>query len=225
MPVSIMRFARVPGYEQPSSAGDDEAWSRYGAQVAAASRQEQLAMSPADARKIVNSFASEAARGNITPNAFATGLFELSGYASSPDLGRRKIRNALKSPIGRMIADNPEIAKDLASSNLDLLRGVGVNPETAGKYLGVGATLLSQAKKDNLLRPDVSLGEVRDKLQKPLYSALQDFAVKNRANPVYKQILKKGMPNQRGYAPDGRSLEGVELHLKEFIPGLAHGPR
>jgi hypothetical protein len=209
-----MRFAAIPrGHEGL----DEGAWKRFGAPVAAASAETQVAMTPAEARQLLSRFTDEAARGNITPRAFTDGLFEISEYAKSPDMIRRTIRNNLKTPVGRIVAANPGVARALAGQHVGSLRGVGVNPETAKKYIGVGTDLLQQAKKDGLLRSDVTHGEVQEKLQKPLYGAIQNFAETNRTNPVFNELIRKTLPRISGYNRDGTPGKPLELLLRDFI--------
>jgi hypothetical protein len=216
-----MRFAAIPADFAASSADGEEfnegSWEQFGAPVAAASNETQVAMTPAEARQLLGRFTSEAVKGNITPDAFTTGLFTAGEYANSPDLIRRTIRNSLKSPVGRAVVANPGIARALGGQHVGKLKGVGVNPDTARKYVGLGADLLQQAKKDGLLRSDVTHGEIREKLQKPMYAAMQEFAETNRANPVFNELTRRGLPDIRGYNSDGTPRKPLEVLLQDFI--------
>lgn len=216
-----MRFAAVPADFAATPAEEEEfseeSWERFGAPVAAVSGEAQVAMTPAEARQLLGRFTSEAAKGNITPEAFTTGLFTAGEYAKSPDAIRRSIRNTLKSPIGRIVAANPGIARALGGQHVGKLQGVGVNPDTARKYVGLGADLLQQAKKDGLLRSNVTHGEIQEKLQKPMYAAMQGFAEANRDNPVFNELTRRGLPDIRGYNSDGTLGKPLEVLLQDFI--------
>lgn len=178
----------------------------------------EIAMTPAQAKQLLGRFANEARRGSITPSAFADGLSYASEWGKSPDLIRRDIRNSLKTPVGRMVAENPGIAQSLAESGLGALAGLGVNPESVKKHLGLGASLLNQAKADGLLRDNVTVGEIRTHLQKPLYDAMQDFATQNRKDPKLNSILKRAYGGQmQGYDPSGKPATGVEVLLGDYL--------
>jgi hypothetical protein len=225
-----VRFAAVPGFSQnddsyfdSSSNENDSSWQRFGAPVATTGQQDEIAMTPGQARNLLNKFGTEALRGSMTPTAFVEGIGRLNFYATSPDMIRREIRNDLDSPIGRIVAEDPRLAGDFAKSSLGMLKQFGVNPDAAEKYIGPVNLLLEQAKKDNLLRSDVTLNEVRDKLQKPLYSAMQGFAKDNRNNPQYNELIKRsfhGGPTGWTNGPkkgEFREIRGVPMLFSDFL--------
>ena len=188
-------------YMQSPEGGISELPGKLGSEVG------QVAMSREQARGLLDSFTKEALRGNITPQAFGDGLFESQAYGVSPDQGRRMIRNTLANPMARMMAENSGLAKEFARAGLGGLEALGVNPQTANKYLGLGGTLLDQARKDGLLKQDVTVGEVAEHFQRPLYGALQDFIRDNKDNPEIEALLRKAYPNAN--MPDGTLLEGL----------------
>jgi|TARA_R100000084_G_scaffold72112_1_gene32115 hypothetical protein len=167
----------------------------------------QLAMSREQARGLLDNFTKEALRGNITPETFGSGLFESQMYGVSPDQGRRVIRNTLKNPMARMMAENSGLAKEFAKAGLGGLEALGVNPQTANKYLGLGGTLLDQARKDGLLKQDVTVEEVAEHFQRPLYGALQDYIRDNKNNPEIEALLRKAYPDAK--MPGRTLLEGL----------------
>lgn len=171
----------------------------------------QIAMTREQARGLLDNFTTEAVRGNITPRAFADGLFEAQFYGVSPDQGRRAIRNSLASPLTSMLVQNSGLAKQLAGQNVGALQAFGVNPETARKYIGLGGDLLEQAKKDGLLKDSVTNEEVAEHLQRPLYGAIQDYIRDNKGNPQINGLLEKAYP--KGASPGKSILEGL---LYEF---------
>lgn len=171
----------------------------------------QTAMTREQARGLLNNFTQEALKGNITPRAFADGLFEAQFYGVSPDQGRRAIRNSLASPLTSMLVQNSGLAKQLAGQNVGALQAFGVNPETARKYIGLGGDLLAQAKRDGLLKDSVTVEEVAEHLQRPLYGALQDYIRDNSNNPQVNQLLQRAYP--KGRTGDKSFLEGL---LYEF---------
>lgn len=167
----------------------------------------QVAMTREQARGLLDNFTNEAMKGNITPQAFGDGLFEAQAYAVSPDQGRRTIRNALKNPMARMLANNSGLAKEFAKTGLGSLQSFGVNPEAVKKYIGLGGTLLDQARKDGLLRQDVTVEEVAEHFQRPLYGAFQDYVRENKDKPEVEALLRKAFPQAQ---IPGRSLmEGL----------------
>ena len=171
----------------------------------------QIAMSREQARGILDSFTKEALKGNITPQAFGNGLFELQQYGLSPDRTRRTIRNTLKNPMAKLMAENTGLAKEFAKSGLSGLSALGVNPQTANKYLGVGASLLEQAKKDGLLKDNVTNKEIAEQLQRPLYGAFQDYIKDNKSNPQVEAVLKKAFPD--AVTPGRSILEAVLIDI------------
>jgi len=215
-----MRFAGdvdLAGALETVTTPDQEAWEQFGAPVAAAASQEQIAMTPAEAKQLLGRFSDEALKGNMTPKAFTNGLFELSQYAKSPDAIRRQIRNNLKSPVGRFVAANPGAAAALAEQNVGRLKSAGVNPEAGKKYIGLGVDLLRQAKKDGLLRPDVTHREIQEKLQRPLYGAMQDFVNRSGSDPRLNQLIRRELPDIKGYDRHGRPLGPLQTLLGDFI--------
>ena len=191
--------------QEPDSPPDKELQGKLGMEVG------QVAMTREQARGLLDNFTTEAVRGNITPRAFADGLFEAQFYGVSPDQGRRAIRNSLASPITRMLVQNSGLAKQLAGQNVGALQAFGVNPETARKYIGLGGDLLQQAKQDGLLKDNVTVEEVAEHLQRPLYGALQDYIRDNSGNPQVNRLLQQAYP--KGRTGDKSFLEGL---LYEF---------
>jgi hypothetical protein len=148
--------------------------------------QGNIAMSRGQARQLIDRFTQEALKKNITPDAFQTGMFELSELGSSPDYSRRLIRNTLKSPGGRFAINNPGTASKLMGRFTE-----GVNPALAGKHMGLIKDVLQEAKNDNLLRPNVTVEETRKEIQQPIYGALMDWTKANMNNPEIQNILLK----------------------------------
>jgi hypothetical protein len=102
------------------------------------------------------------------------------------------IRNTLKSPMGSLIVENPGLASQVVGQFGGMLQAGGVNPALAGKHMGlVGSNLLQEAKKDNLLRSNVTNEEVRKEIQQPMHGALQDWLKANQKNPAVADVLLK----------------------------------
>jgi hypothetical protein len=146
--------------------------------------QGDIAMSRGQARQLIDRLTQEALRKNITPDAFVHGMFELSELGKSPDYSRRLIRNTLKSPGGRFAINNPGAASQLMGKFTQ-----GVNPALAGKHMGLIKDVLQEARKDDLLRSDVTLEETRREIQQPIYGALMDWTKANMNNPEVQNIL------------------------------------
>ncbi len=132
-----------------------------------------IAATPEEMRNLLDSFVKERKKGNVSAKAFNQGMLSLSIAGMSPNSISREIKNILKVPGSEFLVDNPELAKELGRKSLPLLTQFGVDPKTAEAYLGPGMDILQQAKKDGLLRPDVTDEQVANKIQKPLHSALQ----------------------------------------------------
>jgi hypothetical protein len=213
-----MRFASVPQFNQDDNSyfntdqdENDSSWERFGAPVAAAGMRDEIAMSRGEARNIINRTAQEALRGSITPQAFVSGLQTISEFANSPDMTRRAIRNTLATPGASTLINNPEILRTLARQKLDaysgMLQSAGVNPDSLNKHIGPGINIIQQLKKDNLLRSNVSLNEIRDEVQRPLYGALMDWTRENLNNPRMQQIIGRSSLGRnvqwgpRGFVP------------------------
>ena len=127
------------------------------------SQYEDIAMSRGTARQIIDRFTKEALNKNITPDSFLEGLSYLEEVGQSPDYTRRTIRNTLKSPIGKILLENPK----MIGQAVDQLDGLvkGVNIESAGKHMSLVNQIMQEAKKDNLFRSNVPLNEIRNEIQ------------------------------------------------------------
>jgi hypothetical protein len=150
-----------------------------------------IAMSRGQARQIIDRFAQEAIKKNITPDAFQEGLYYLGQVGQSPDFSRSMIRNTLKSPMGSLVVENPGLASQVAGQFGGMLQAGGVNPALAGKHMGLVGSLLQEAKKDNLLRPNVTMEEVRREIQQPMYGALQDWLKDKKSNMAATEVLNR----------------------------------
>lgn len=148
-----------------------------------------IAMSRGQARQIVDRFTQEAIKKNITPNAFTEGLYYLGQVGQSPDFTRSTIRNTLKSPMGALMLENPGLASQATSQFGNLIQGV--NPALAGKHMGLINQLLQEAKKDNLLRPNVTNEEIKREVQQPMYGALQDWLKDKKSQTAVSDVLKR----------------------------------
>jgi hypothetical protein len=173
-----------------------------------------IAMSRGQARKIIDRFTQEAVKKNITPAAFQEGLYYLGQVGQSPDFSRSMIRNTLKSPMGSLVVENPELASQVVGQFGGMLQAGGVNPALAGKYMGLVGSVLQEAKKDNLLRPNVTMEEVRKEIQQPMYGAMQDWLKTQRGNPAVPDILMR--------APVGSNVGG-SAKTKFDLPRIAAG--
>jgi hypothetical protein len=174
--------------------------------------QGDIAMSRGQARQLIDRFTQEAIKKNITPDAFQTGMFELSELGNSPDYSRRLIRNTLKSPGGRFAINNPGTASRLMGKFTE-----GVNPALAGKHMGLITDVLQEAKKDNLLRSNVTLEETKREIQQPIYGALMDWTKANMNNPEIQNVLLKA---PMGVNAEFRGKSGLIPIAAGFNPGL-----
>ena len=153
-----------------------------------------IAMSRGQARQIVDRFTQEAVKKNITPQVFAEGLYYLGQVAQSPDYTRSTIRNTLKSPIGRTLLENPGLIDNAVEQFGGLIENV--NPELAGKHMGLFNQIMQEAKKDNLFRANVTHNEIKREIQQPMHGALQDWLkAQNKNNPGAANVLTKSMLN------------------------------
>lgn len=148
-----------------------------------------IAMSRGQARQIIDRFTQEAVRKNITPNAFQEGLYYLGQVGQSPDFTRSTIRNTLKSPMGKLMLENPGLAGQAINQFGGLIEGV--NPVLAGRHMGLFNQLMEEAKKDNLLRPNVTHEEIKREIQQPMYGALQDWLKDKKSNVAATQVLNQ----------------------------------
>jgi hypothetical protein len=174
---------------------------------------DDVAMSRGQARQIIDRFTQEAVKKNITPNSFQEGLYYLGQVGQSPDFTRSMIRNTLKSPMGQLIIENPSLATQTVNQFGGLIEGV--NPALAGKHMGLMNQLLQEAKKDNLLRPNVTHEEIKREIQQPMYGAFQDWLKsQNKNNPGAANVLMR--------APVGGNIGGA-AKSKFDLPRLAAG--
>ena len=150
-----------------------------------------VAMDRGQARQIIDRFTQEAVKKNITPDALYEGLYYLGQVGQSPDFSRSMIRNTLKNPMGSLVVENPELASQVVGRFGGMLQTSGINPALAGKHMGLVGNLLKEAKKDNLLRSNVTTEEVRKEIQQPMHGALQDWLKANQKNPAIADVLLK----------------------------------
>jgi hypothetical protein len=148
-----------------------------------------VAMSRGQARQIIDRFTQEAVKKNITPDAFQEGLYYLGQVGQSPDFTRSTIRNTLKSPMGRLMLENPGLAGQTVNQFGSLVEGV--NPALAGKHMGLFNQLMQEAKQDNLLRPNVTYEEIKREVQQPMYGALQDWVKDRKSQTAATEVLNK----------------------------------
>ena len=148
-----------------------------------------IAATPEEMRNLLDSFVKERKKGNVSAKAFNQGMLSLSIAGMSPNSITREIKNILKVPGSKFLVDNPELAEELGRKSLPLLTQFGVDPKTAEAYLGPGMDILQQAKKDGLLRPDVTDEQVANEIQKPLYSALQGWMNKHADDPKIDELF------------------------------------
>jgi hypothetical protein len=148
-----------------------------------------IAMSRGQARQIIDRFTQEAVRKNITPNVFQEGLYYLGQVGQSPDFTRSAIRNTLRSPMGKLLLENPGLAEQAINQFGGLAEGV--NPALAGKHMGLFNQIMQEAKKDNLLRPNVTHEEIKREIQQPMYGALQDWLKDKKSNAAATDILNR----------------------------------
>jgi hypothetical protein len=205
--VRMMRFAGSWLTEAPGSNSADHeesAFQRFGALPAQSGEQGPVAMTRGQARGIIDKLSKEAVRGNITPNMFQSGLGELSRIGNSPDYSRRLIRNALATPATRLAIENPELARDAIHAFGSVISKAGANPMTVEKNFDAANVVLQQAKKDNLLRSDVTSEETRREIQQPMAGALHDWVRQNMNDPKIQRVLSRsGVGSNRQWGPRG----------------------
>ena len=172
-----------------------------------------IAATPEEMRGLLDNLTNSAIRGKISPEVFASGMFELGGAGISPNFVGRKIRNTLKNPFAKMLVDNPGIAESMANQSIGMLDQFGIDSNEAASYVGPGMDLLKQAKKDGLLRPNVTDDEVAEHIQRPLYSAIQGYGKDNINNPQVNGLLRKAFPEME--IGDTKELE-VFFNPKEY---------
>lgn len=153
-----------------------------------------IAMSRGQARQIVDRFTQEAVKKNITPDAFQEGLYYLGQVGQSPDFTRSTIRNTLKSPMGKLMLENPGLATQAVNQFGGLIQGA--NPALAGKHMGLFNQLMQQAKADNLFRSGVTQEEIKREVQLPMYGALQDWLKDKKSNVAANEVLSRSRLGQ-----------------------------
>ena len=182
------------------------------------SREVLLAATPQEMRGLLDNFTNEAIKGNISPRAFTTGLLTLGDAGQSPNFTARNIKNALKNPMARMLVESPGMAKQMAESSVGLLDQFGINSEAARGYIGPGMKLLEQAKKDGILKPDVTDEEVAREIQRPLHSALRSWHKDNKDNQQLHDYLGSDNPGWNPTDQEG-PITRQEALMTPFFDG------
>ena len=183
------------------------------------SREVLLAATPMEMRGLLDDFTNEAIKGNIPPGAFNTGLMTLGEAGQSPNFTARQIKNTLKNPFARMLVESPGMAKQMAESSVGLLDQFGINSDAARGYIGPGMKLLTQAKKDGILKPDVTDEEVAREIQRPLHSALQSWHKDNKDNQQLHDYLGSDAPHWNPSGPEG-PITRQEALMTPFLKGF-----
>ena len=194
-----------------------------------AERDVLLAATPEEMRGLLDNFTNEVIRGNISPEAGRSGISAIQEAARSPNATARQIRNVLKNPLARTLLDNPDIAEGLAKSSVGMLDQFGINSGAAKGYIGPGMDLLRQAKKDGILKPDVTDKEVAREIQRPLYQATQGWLKDMGSNRALDTALTrdleeynkpkwgdKRLPTQRAFMLDAFPLKGEDTYNKTW---------
>lgn len=166
-----------------------------------------IAATPEEMRQILDDLTSSAIRGKISPEVFAEGVFHLEEAGVSPNYIGRNIRNTLNNPLARMLVDNPDLAESMAQKSIGMLDQFGVSSDEMRGFIGPGMDLLRQAKKDGLLRPDVSDDDIAREIQRPLYTAIQGYAKDNRDNPLVNELLQRAYPQMTTGSSERSNLE------------------
>jgi hypothetical protein len=157
-----------------------------------------IAATPEEMRGILDKLKMRALQGDIPAEAFSRGLFEVSEGAQSPNSIGRHIRNTLKNPLARTLVDNPDMAENLANTMSGQLDRFGFNSDSMKGLIGPGMDILRQAKKDNLLKQDVSDDLIAEKIQRPLYEAYRGFMKDNRNDSRLNDLILEYSPGIRG---------------------------
>ena len=157
-----------------------------------------IAATPEEMRAILDNLTDKALTGKIPADAFANGIFEVSEAAKSPNYIGRNIRNTMANPLARTLVGNPGMAESMANTMVPQLEQFGFDTEAMRGMIGPGMDILKQAKKDGLLKPDVSDELVAEELQRPLYSAYVDYIIDNRNNPEINKLIRTASPRVSG---------------------------
>jgi hypothetical protein len=181
-------------------------------------REVLVAATPMEMRGLLDDFTNETIKGNISPDAFTSGLLTLGEAGHSPNFTARQIKNTLKNPLARMLVESPGMAKQMAESSVGLLDQFGINSDAAKSYIGPGMKLLTQAKKDGILKSDVTDEEVAREIQRPLHSALQSWHKDNKDNQQLHDYLGSENP---GWNPTGQEgpITRQEALMIPFLKG------
>ena len=186
-----------------------------------------LAATPGEMRGIIDNLSNKALQGKIPPDAFSLGLYELGEAAVSPNYIGRNIRNTLQNPMARMLVENPEVAENMANSMVGSLDAFGFDSGAMKGMVGPSMDILRQAKKDGLLKPNVSDELVAEELQRPLYSAFRDYILENRNNPRINDLIIQGVSSR--VSGPGTPLEiyggGSDLGIKPEHKTVRYGNR
>ncbi len=181
--------------------------SRFAGQDIGIKKDTLVAATPAEMRGILDDLTTSAIQGKIAPESFGAGVMELKEAGLSPNYTGRNIRNTLKNPFANMLVNNPDMAESMANQSVGLLDQFGIDSKEAQGYIGPGMNLLRQAKTDGLLRVDVTDDEIANKIQKPLYSAIQSYAKDNRNNPEVNNLLQQAYPTMKTGDPNRSNLD------------------
>ena len=166
-----------------------------------------IAATPDEMRSMLDKLTHSALAGNMPAETFGSGLVYLDSAAKDPNFIGENIRNTMSNPLARTLVSNPDLAEQMAKSSVGMLGNFGINVDDAKGYIGPGMDLLKQAKKDGILKSDVTDNVVAEKLQKPLYTAVQGYVKDNKDNPRINKLIYKSNPHLQ--LPEGISaLEG-----------------
>ena len=177
-------------------------WARVGV----GQRDVLVAATPGQMRGLLDKFTAEGLRGNVSPMAMRAGLMSLSQAGLSPNYTARSIRNLLQNPLAQTLLNSPALAEEMARSSAGMLERLGIDSGAASAYIGPGMDLLKQAKKDGILKADVTDEDVAREIQRPLYSAIQSWLKDNENNAELDNFLNSDGIGWTPWNGDGTPL-------------------
>lgn len=165
-------------------------------------------MAPAQGVRILDRLTKNSVRRNVSPQVFFDMINMADLYSENPRLIQKLINDTMANPMARLAVANPDML-EVMIENAEAIKVPGVNSSIFGDNADLAVQILKQAKAEGLLRRNVPLAEIKQKLSEPMRKAFQTWLdTWGKDKRVHALLLRSsfGKANNIG-RPGGRTPE------------------
>jgi len=168
----------------------------------------EIAMAPAQGVRILDRLTKNSVRRNVSPQVFFDMINMADLYSENPRLIQKLINDTMANPMARLAVANPDML-EVMIENAEAIKVPGVKSSIFGDNADLAVEILKQAKAEGLLRRNVPLAEIKQKLSEPMRKAFQTWLdTWGKDKRVHALLLRSsfGKANNIG-RPGGRTPE------------------